>query len=369
MKKTLSVALALLLVLMLAVACGGDKNESQSPSEDKSVAPTGSPSVSADEKEGYYLAGLYSEITGDFWGVVYNGGKKAIEELRAQGHDGYIIAPANYTDITLQQEQINQAIIEKADGIVLGPVNADSIGTYITDTFTDDSMSIVVIDNTLNSTSPAVKAEVMADTAKMGTECGKMGVAAMNGKGYYVPLGIDITNANWANRSLYAIEYIEENAPDMENLVTDNEYGVWWWGQNPEGSSMQYIQDTLTVNPEKDILFLTTAEAFTNEVVAALSELKGQIKGEVQIVGFDFSAVGYGLFSNTEAFYGTCGQNPFLMGYLGFYTLLDVINGELETGDAPVMIEVPYQNVTRENLNSEEVKEYVKSMGIEYKEQ
>jgi len=374
MKKTLSIVLALLLVMMLVVACGGggDK-ESTSPSDDKSVAPTGEqsekPSGGGSSGGPYNMAGLYSEITGDFWGIVYNGGTKALEELKAEGHDGYIIAPATTGDPTLQQEQINQAVIEKVDGIVLSPSNADSIGTFVTDTFKDDSIPIVVLDRSLNTTSPAYKARVMADTVAMGTECGKMGVEAMDGKGFYVPLGIDISNENWANRSLYAIEYITENAPEMENLVTDNEHGVWWSAQNPDGAIIQYVQDIATANSDKDILFLTTTEAGTNSTVAALSEIMSQLKGKIRIVGFDFSATGYGLFNSTDFFYGSCGQNPFVMGYQGFFTLIEVIEGEVGPGaDGEVaFVPVEYQNVTRDNLTSDEVKAYLDSMGIEYK--
>ncbi|MGI6664154.1 MAG: sugar ABC transporter substrate-binding protein [Christensenellaceae bacterium] len=368
MKKTLSIVLALVLVMMLVVACGGGKDE-PSGSNDTSVAPTGSssaPTGGGSDGEGYYMAGLYSEITGDFWGIVYNGGTKALEELKAEGHDGYIIAPATTGDPTLQQEQINQAVIEKVDGIVLSPSNADSIGTFVTDTFADDSTPIVVIDRSLNTTSPALKAQVMADTVAMGTECGKMATEAMENKGYYVPIGLDPANENWANRSTYAIKYIEENAPDMENLVTDNADGIWWVAQAAEGALIQYVQDLATANSEKDMVFLTTTEAYTNQTVAGLNEVMSQLTGKIRIVGFDFSATGYGLFSSTDFFYGSCGQNPYLMGHQGFYTLVEVLNGEIG-GDEVVTVAVKHQNVTRDNLGSDEVKEYLESMNIEVK--
>ena len=51
---------------------------------------------------------------------------------------------------------LEAAKLKGVDGIVLSPSNADAIGTFVTDNFTDDSIPIIVIDRSLNSTSPAV---------------------------------------------------------------------------------------------------------------------------------------------------------------------------------------------------------------------
>ena len=52
------------------------------------------------EYDAYSLACLYSEITGDFWSVVYNGCMAALEELKASGVEGYCVAPATGNDYT-----------------------------------------------------------------------------------------------------------------------------------------------------------------------------------------------------------------------------------------------------------------------------
>ena len=47
---------------------------------------------------------------------------------------------------------LEAAKLKNVDGIVLSPSNADAIGIFVTDTFTDDSIPIIVIDRSLNQT-------------------------------------------------------------------------------------------------------------------------------------------------------------------------------------------------------------------------
>ncbi|MEI3416012.1 MAG: hypothetical protein V8Q43_00280 [Christensenellaceae bacterium] len=56
----------------------------------------------------YKLAAIYGSITGDYWGIVYNGCQAALDELKtAYGVDGYCMAPANSNDYTLQMDIVD----------------------------------------------------------------------------------------------------------------------------------------------------------------------------------------------------------------------------------------------------------------------
>lgn len=359
MKKVLALVLALAMVMMMFVACKKEEEISSSGVEGSSqVSEAGSSSVGGDKKyDAYSLACIYSEITGDFWSVVYNGCVAALDELKeAYGIEGYCIAPANSTDYTLQMELLEAAQLKEVDGIVLSPSNADAIGTFVTDNFTDDSIPIIVIDRSLNTTSPAVISQVMSDTYTMGQEAGKLAVEAMGGKGNYVCYGISPENQNWANRSLGAIDYIKENAPDMVHILGDEPY---WSSQNTDDQQNQWIQDKITANPGP-LAFLTTTEAGTNKVAAMVSEASEERAKEIVIIGYDFSKTGYELIKN-GVLYGTVGQNPFMMGYNSTYLMCDYLSGE----SIPAVDYVPYCVVTATNLETEEVKEYLDSMQIE----
>ena len=309
MKKVLALVLALAMVMMMFVACKKEEEKSSEPASSVVSEPGKSSSAAGGEYDAYSLACLYSEITGDFWSVVYNGCMAALEELKASGVEGYCVAPATGNDYTQQMDLIDAAILKGVDGIVLCPSNADSIGTYVTDKFTDDSIPIIVIDRSLNTTSPAMVSQCMADTYTMGQEAGKLAIEAMGGKGNYACYGISPENENWANRSYGAIDYINENAPDMVHVLGEEPH---WGSQNTEAQNMQWIQDTINANPGP-LAFLTTTEAGTNYVAAMISECSAERQKELYIIGYDFSKTGYELITN-GVLYGTVGQNPYLMG-------------------------------------------------------
>ena len=168
MKKVLALVLALAMVMMMFVACKKEEAKSSSEPQSSVVSEPGKSSTAGGEYDAYSLACLYSEITGDFWSVVYNGCMAALEELKASGVEGYCVAPATANDYTLQMDLIDAAILKGVDGIVICPSNADSIGTYVTDKFTDDSIPIIVIDRSLNTDSPAIVATYTSDSYAMG---------------------------------------------------------------------------------------------------------------------------------------------------------------------------------------------------------
>ncbi len=353
MKKVLSIVLVLVLVMMAFVACG--KKEEPSETGSPSDTSTASPGESSPYTQEWSIGNVYSEITGDFWGIVYNGCIKALEELSAYGIEGYCLAPANSTDYTLQMDLIDAAILKGVDGIVLSPVNADAIGTFITDSFTADrGCPVVVIDRSLNTESDWVITQVMADTYTMGQEAGKLAEEAMGGEGLYVLLGISPDNQNWANRSIGAQDYLDDNVPGME-MAAD----IFWSQQNTSEQFYAFVQDQCTSHPNEAIAFLTSTEAGTNQVVAALAEIAGQRTVEDVVIGYDFSNTGYTLIKSGDL-YGTVGQNPYLMGYNATYTLIDYLEG----ATIEDFVAVPYCVVTKNNLESDEVKEYMASMGL-----
>ena len=293
MKKVISIILVLALVLMMFVACKSE--EETSPSASASTSVVASEGSASSYAKRYSIGCVYSEITGDFWGIVYNGCMKALTELSEYGIKGYCIAPANSSDYTLQMELIDAAILKKVDGITLSPSNADSIGAYVTDTFGDKEgmFPIIVIDRSLNTTSKWRVSQVMADTWTMGQECGKYAIEATGGKGKYFLYGISPLNVNWANRSLGAMDYISKNAKDLTNGYPSGD-GVWWGSQSTTELSFQWVQDQCTSHPDDVLVFITSTEAGTNNVIAATGELSARKAGaEIYIVGYDFSMTGY----------------------------------------------------------------------------
>ena len=60
------------------------------------------------------------------------------------------------------------------------------------------------------------------------------------------------------------------------------------------------------------------------------------------------------------AMYGAMGQNPYLMGYDSTYMMCDYLSGKELDPEATV----PYQVVTVNNITSDEVQAYMKTMNL-----
>ena len=356
MKKVLALVLALAMVMMMFVACKKEEEKSSEPASSVVSEPGKSSSAAGGEYDAYSLACLYSEITGDFWSVVYNGCMAALEELKASGVEGYCIAPATGNDYTQQMDLLDAAILKGVDGIVLCPSNADSIGTYVTDKFTDDSIPIIVIDRSLNTTSPAVVATYASDAYAMGEGQAQMAYELYGDEEMtYVPIGISPENQNWADRSYGFMDYAKEHYPNFTSYTGEEPY---WSSQVTEQQVIQYVQDTVNANPDKTLCFLGVCNGHNNYIVAGLAEL-GEKGKKVGVLGWDFSPTEK---ANIEAgtMYGAMGQNPYLMGYDSTYMMCDYLAGK----ELPENATVPFQAVTQKNIESDEVKAYMATMGM-----
>ena len=111
-------------------------------------------------------------------------------------------------------------------------------------------------------------------------------------------------------------------------------------------------------NHDKTLCIVATCNSYNNYAIAALSEL-GEAGAKVGVMGWDFSKTEK---ANIESgvMYGAMGQNPYLMGYDSTYMMCDFLAGKTIEKNATV----PYQVVTKNNLDSEEVQNYLKTMNL-----
>ncbi len=358
MKKVWFILFALIFILTAFAACSGKKSASPG---DTSAA---SPGESNPYTTKWSIASIYSEITGDFWSIAYNGYQKAEAELAAYGIESYCLAPANTSDPALQTALIYTALKKGVDGIVLSPVHADIIGEYVADTFTKDhGCPIVVIDYpitidySLNAESSWFVATVTTDLYAMGEEAGRLAEEAMGGEGLYIVLGARPSSSSFHSKDMGALYYLEDNVPGMEKAAD-----VFWSSQNTKEQYIAFVQDQCTRHPDEPIAFLSAGEAAAGKVTFALADLAEmgtkRSAGDV-VVAWDFFSADLAPIADGEL-YGVAAHNPFLMGYNAVYTLLDYLEG----ARIPEFIAVPYCVITKNNLESEEVKEYMAMNGI-----
>ena len=371
MKKILALILALTMVAVMFVGCSKKEEPAPTPasskaepakSDTKSEEPEASKSEGGEsgaKYEAWSIACVYAEITGDFFSIVYNGCMAALDELKADyGITGYCIAPAN-GDATEQMALLDTVLLEKNDGCILCPVNGDTIGTYVTDMFKDDSIPIITIDRSMTSTSPAYVGEYVSDGYAMSVgqfEMAKEATADDPGPWYFLSIGISKDNQQWADRSWGFID----SAKDDDKFIAYLDEPYWTSGID-NSISIQFIQDTINSNPDKKFLILAVCDGHNNTCITAMSELSKDKQERCIVLGWDFNETSLGYLQHGDA-YGFMGQNPYLMGHDSVYMMCDYLAGDK---DAAKNKSVPFQAVTQSNLDSDEVKDYFKKLGMD----
>ena len=371
MKKLMSTLLCVLLAVTFLVSCTSKQEpEKSSNAKSSEVKPAPSSSVPSSSVQSsdtnsyssdWKIACVYSSITGDYWGTAYNGCIAALDELKAEyGIKGYCMAPSQSGDYTAQMDLLDTVLLEKPNGLVLCPSNSESIGAYVTDNFTDDSIPIIVIDRSISSNSPAIIGSYATDAYSMSQGQFEMAKKAMADKDevYFIHLGISPENQQWANRSFGFLDMAKDD-PKFINYITEGD-GVYWVSQVTDQICVQFLQDTFNSNPDKTFLILGTSNGYNNDAVTAVSELSKEKKANITIIGWDFSATELGLLKTGEM-YGAMGQNPFKMGYDSTFMMCDYLAGDKDVAKNKT---VPWIAIDITNMDSPESIEYMKSLGM-----
>ncbi len=362
MKKTISFLSAFAFILLLFAAC---KNQTASPSDTASASDTivASTSASSAHARQYLIACIYPETTGDYWGVAYNGCMQALEELSVQGVKGYCVAPANTEDAALQTALLDEALAKGVDGIVLSPVNADAVGAYVTDTFTEENgCPIVLMTNALNADSPWVRCRALEDIQGMGEDAARLAEQATDGQGYFVILGTGMFNSSWATTETVSSGYLEKNT-SMKNAYP-MEDGIWWSKQATNELTAQFLQDICTSHPDEPLALLVLANSdptLLDTVLRTTEALPARPQNaSLYIINYGFSEKTYAYLQD-DRIYGIIGEDPCLAGYSCPYSLLEY----LLTGEIEWYIANPYCVLTQDTLDTAESQKYLVNMGID----
>jgi ribose transport system substrate-binding protein len=169
----------------------------------------------------------------------------------------------------------------------------------------------------------------------------------LNSKGKIVVVKYAPGSASTMKREDGFINTIEKEFPGIE--IVDTKYGM-----DTVETSLQAAEDLLTKNAELDGLFACNESTS----VGALRALQSQGRaGKMKMVGFDaggllIEGVKTGVVDSLVV------QNPYKMGYTGVKALIDTLDGKKvdRRVDTGVVL------VTKENLETEEIRELLKGM-------
>ncbi len=285
----------------------------------------------------YRIAVIPKGTTHEFWKSIHAGAAKAAKEF-----DVEIIwqGPQKEDDRELQIQVVQSFVSRRVDAIVLAPLDEVALVRPVREAVRR-GIKVVVIDSGLKA--KGFSSFVATDNYQGGRMGAKRLGEVMGGQGKALLLRYSEGSASTMKREQGFLDEMAENYPGIE-LVSTNRYA----GATRE-SAFKEAQNLLTKFSSLDGVFCPNESSAAGMLRALQTAGKA---GKVKYVGFDSSET---LLNGLKAgeMDGLVVQNPFLMGYLGVKTAVEVLQGK----KVKRRIDTGVVLVTRENMATPEMVE------------
>lgn len=276
-----------------------------------------------------------------FWQSIRAGAEKAGRQANAEI---IWIGPERESAREKQIQIIDDFIVKKVSGVVLAPIDNKALVPSVERLFARN-IPCVIIDSAVDT--DKYISFVATDNYKGGVIAAERMGKILNGKGKIIVVKYAPGSASTTKRENGFIDTIKKEFPEIK--IVDSKYGM-----DTVETSLQATEDLLTKNAELDGLFACNESTS----VGALRALQSQGRaGKIKMVGFDAGQLLIeGLKSgNIDSLVV---QNPYKMGYEGVKTLIDKLDGK----EVPLRIDTGVTLITKENLQTPEIKALLKQM-------
>ena len=314
MKSTFLKVLTVCLIGSVMVACGG---------KDK-------PEGSADSDQKYTIAYIGYSSTNPFWNALASSAQESANSLNVK----FLDLTASSPEMAQQKMAIDNAIIKRVDGLVVGAVDSRGLGDSF-DKAQKAGIPIVTVDTRVDH--PAVVSHIATDNIAAARLAGEYIANKLNNRGKVLVLG-GSTGSQTADDRQTGVEEILRQYEDMEVI-----FRVANW------DAKQANEITNNILSSQDNLGAVFA-ACDPMIFTAMQAVKSKDKlGEVVLVGFDAIPAVLKAIDQNEI-NATVRQDPGRMGLEGGKLLVNHLNGE----------EVPaYIPISAELVNTTNIKQYV----------
>ncbi|MCM1506781.1 MAG: substrate-binding domain-containing protein [Ruminococcus flavefaciens] len=292
-----------------------------------------------------YIA-VVSKSLDQYWDATKKGVEDAGEEMKIK----VTYDASEKEDVTAQVKYVNKAISNKADVIVIAPVeDTDELAEALKKA-QSNGINVITIDSDVRE---EVRSScISTNNTYGGAIAGRKMSEILGGHGNIGIITHIPTSSTAIERKGGFISQIEEyNAEAGEDvlniLATESGDGDI---QKSKEAALKIIKD----NPDIDAIYATN-QGSTIGACLAVDEL-GKADS-IQIIGFDSFNKGDG-FESAESYTesgvldGFIVQNPYNMGYLGVRYAKDIINGQTIS----TAIDTGATLVTKDNINDSDVK-------------
>jgi ribose transport system substrate-binding protein len=273
-----------------------------------------------------------------FWKSVEAGARQAGKEL---GVEIIWKGPLKENDRAQQIAIVEQFVTEGVTGIVLAPLDNTALQRPVAAAMAK-KIPVVIFDSGLKGEPGKDYVSFVATDNKKGGNLGGDHLAKLlGGKGKVVLLRYQVGSASTMDREEGFLEAMQRNKG--LHVIVDNRYAGATAGE-AKTSSMNIIDKLKEANG-----IFASNESATFGMLLALRQ--NNLAGKVRFVGFDTSPPLVEALQKGEVD-ALVAQDPTFMGYQGVKTLVAKLQGK----DVPKTIDTGVRLITRENLNTPEVK-------------
>lgn len=259
-----------------------------------------------------YVAVICKGKQHEFWKTVEQGARDAGEEL---GIRITFEAPENEEQIDVQIQMVEKAISQKADAIVLAPLDTDKLNDVIEKA---DKAGIPVLTFDSDVSTEARIATIGTNNEVAGAIAARNALRLIGDEG-------EIAIISYMEGAQTAIDRNEGFIREIENSGNKDVkiIGTKYCGGDAEVAKKQ-AKKLIEDYPELKCIYATN-EGCALGVAAAVKECEE--KSTISVIGFDSSEKEIAYLTE-GAIDGIVVQNPYNMGYLGVRNINKVLDGE-----------------------------------------
>lgn len=314
---------------LIVAACGDDGDGNGGGNGDDTGAESG-----AEGADGAEIALISKGFQHQFWQAVEQGAQEAADEF---GVSITFEGPDSESEVAQQMDQLQAAMDRNPDALGFAALDSQAAAPFMEDA-DGRGIPVIAFDSGVDSDVPLTTAAT--DNLAAAAEAAEHMVELIGGEGEVAVIVHDQTSVTGVDRRDGFVNYIEENAPDVE--IVDVQYGG---GDHLESANLATA--ILQANPNLDGFFGAN-EGSAIGIINAVEQL--DMQGDVTVVGFDSGQAQIDAIRNgTMA--GAITQNPIGIGYETVKAAVDALNGE----EVPETIDTGFFWYDESNIDDEEI--------------
>jgi ribose transport system substrate-binding protein len=325
MRKRITGAAGLIAAAFLLAACGSDDAGSTDGADGEA------PPADSDRT---YVALVSKGFQHQFWQSVRDGAQQAADEFDV---DITFEGPDSESEVAQQIDMLQTAIDRSPDALGFAALDSQAAAPLMDQAASSD-IPVIAFDSGVDSDVPLATAAT--DNRAAAALAAENMVELIGGSGQVAMVVHDQTSVTGTERRDGFVEYIEQNAPDVE--IVDIQYGR---GDHLESTNVATA--IIQGNPDLDGIYGSN-EGSAIGVVNAVQELG--IAGDLVIVGFDsgqaqMDAIRDGVMA------GAITQNPVGIGYETVKAAVEALNGD----ELPETIDTGFFWYDETNIDDDEI--------------